>query len=104
MVQIIISENRNWGYVMIAGYLASKGYKIQRYRIRESVLRLDPDGVEERKRCALHRRVYSVPCPNALWHIDGHHKLIRYSCTVLSNQVFFIKLNFLDGDLLYMVG
>ena len=23
----------------------------------------------------LYRRKYSVPGPNALWHIDGHHKL-----------------------------
>lgn len=23
------------------------------------------------------RRQYSVPCPNALWHIDGDHKLIE---------------------------
>ena len=23
------------------------------------------------------RRRYSVPCPNALWHIDGDHKLIE---------------------------
>lgn len=26
----------------------------------------------------LRRRQYSVPGPNALWHIDGNHKLIRY--------------------------
>ena len=24
------------------------------------------------------RRPYSVPGPNSLWHIDGHHKLIRW--------------------------
>jgi hypothetical protein len=24
------------------------------------------------------RRVYNVPGPNHLWHMDGHHKLIRY--------------------------
>ena len=25
------------------------------------------------------RRVYQVPGPNALWHLDGHHKLIRWN-------------------------
>lgn len=35
-------------------------------------------GVEQRKKSALKRRVYSVPGPNALWHMDGNHKLIRY--------------------------
>uniref|UniRef100_A0A1X7VPV4 Integrase core domain-containing protein n=1 Tax=Amphimedon queenslandica TaxID=400682 RepID=A0A1X7VPV4_AMPQE len=26
----------------------------------------------------LHRPVYRVPCANALWHIDGHHKHIKW--------------------------
>ena len=30
----------------------------------------------------IYRRKYSVPCPNALWHIDGNHKLIRYRFVV----------------------
>ncbi|TFK84419.1 hypothetical protein K466DRAFT_553601 [Polyporus arcularius HHB13444] len=28
------------------------------------------------------RRVYSVPYPNYLWHIDGHHKLIRWGIVI----------------------
>ncbi|CAI8036798.1 hypothetical protein GBAR_LOCUS20618, partial [Geodia barretti] len=24
------------------------------------------------------RRPYSVPGPNSLWHIDGHHKCVRW--------------------------
>ena len=31
---------------------------------------------------ALHRRQYNVPSPNALWHIDGNHKLIRWRFVV----------------------
>ncbi|KIO17819.1 hypothetical protein M407DRAFT_49449, partial [Tulasnella calospora MUT 4182] len=27
---------------------------------------------------AIVRRSYYVPFPNSLWHIDGHHKLIRW--------------------------
>jgi len=30
----------------------------------------------------IHRRVYSVPGPNALWHIDGNHRLIRWRLVV----------------------
>ena len=26
----------------------------------------------------IRRRVYSVPCPNYVWHIDGNHKLVRW--------------------------
>ena len=30
----------------------------------------------------VYRRKYSVPTPNALWHIDGNHKLTRYRFVV----------------------
>lgn len=29
-----------------------------------------------------HRRIYNVPGPNALWHIDSNHKLIRWRLVV----------------------
>jgi hypothetical protein len=42
---------------------------------------VDPQGTLLRalEMNVIHRRVYSVPSPLALWHIDGNHKLIRYS-------------------------
>ena len=33
-------------------------------------------------RRVLKRRVYQVECPNALWHLDGYHKLIRWRIVV----------------------
>jgi len=30
----------------------------------------------------IQRRVYSVPGPNALWHLDGNHKLIRWGLVI----------------------
>ncbi|KAF8800927.1 hypothetical protein BYT27DRAFT_7042469, partial [Phlegmacium glaucopus] len=30
----------------------------------------------------LERRSYQVPRPNALWHIDGHHKLIAWGIVI----------------------
>ena len=30
----------------------------------------------------IYRRVYSVPGPNYLWHIDGNHKLIKYRIVI----------------------
>ena len=44
--------------------------------------RVDPLGIEYRLRRSLHRREYRVPHPNALWHIDGYHKLIRWRMVV----------------------
>ena len=63
-------------YVM--GYLQSCGLRIQRYRIAASLARVDGLGRALRRREAIQRRKYSVARPNALWHCDGHHKLINW--------------------------
>ena len=74
---------------MMDGHLRAQGIVVQRERIRESLRRTDPAGVILRQRLALLRRAYHVPhpnplWPNALWHIDGNHKLIRsVHCTTL---------------------
>ena len=70
------------GQKTLAGYLQSQAYHIQRWRIRESMLRVDPWGVEQRMRRILHRRKYKVRSPNSLWHIDGNHKLIRWRIVI----------------------
>lgn len=45
-------------------------------RVRDSLRRVDPIGTEMRAIAnrTLRRRQYSVPAPNAMWHIDGNHK------------------------------
>lgn len=68
----------NIGIRMVKGLLQSKGHRVQKERIRQSLLRTDPIGVMQRWSVAVRRRRYNVHSPLALWHIDGHHKLIRY--------------------------
>ena len=70
------------GHKTLEGHLKSQGHHIQRWSIRESILRVDPWGVEQRSKRVLHRRTYSVASPNSLWHIDGLHKLIRWRIVV----------------------
>lgn len=67
------------GYRSVLGYLRSRGMRVQEYRARESMRRVDPAGVLFRKLCTtfVNRRQYSVRAPKALWHVDGYHKLIR---------------------------
>ena len=65
----------NCGQKSFEGYLINIGLRVQRRRIRGTLQAVDPYGVRNRLRQALHRRQYSVPMPNSLWHIDGHHKL-----------------------------
>lgn len=66
------------GEKTLSGRLRSQNIVVQRERIRHSLQRVDPDGVRARCRSILHRRRYHVPSPNALWHLDGYHKLIRW--------------------------
>lgn len=55
--------------------------KLQRCRIRQSIRRVDHEGLNDRRSLLnrrVQRRVYSSPFPHFLWHIDGNHKLIRW--------------------------
>lgn len=70
------------GQKTLAGHLSTLGYRIQRYKIRDSLYRVDPWGVQLRSRRLLHRRKYRVAGPNSLWHIDGNHKLVRWRIVV----------------------
>lgn len=76
VVKEITSLFPNGGEKTVSGRLKSYEILIKRERVREALRRVDPLGVRARCRSVLHRRVYSVPSPNALWHIDGYHKLI----------------------------
>ena len=71
-------EHPGIGIRMIKGYLQSHGYRVQRERIRQSLLRTDPIGIVQRWQQTVKRRHYNVKYPLSLWHIDGNHKLIRY--------------------------
>lgn len=70
------------GEKLIHGRLRAQGVHVQRQRVRESLRRVDPSGIQARIRRVLHRRAYEVDSPNALWHLDGHHKLIPWRIVV----------------------
>ena len=50
---------------------------VQRSRTRQSIHRVK--GVQSQLHPPIQRRVYSVTGPNALWYLDGNHKLIRWN-------------------------
>ena len=70
------------GQKQIAGHLSTLGYRIQRFKIRDNLYRVDPWGVQLRSCRLLHRRKYKVASPNSLWHIDGNHKLVRWRIVI----------------------
>ena len=77
----ILQQFPKTGYKRMIGYLLARGYRVQEKRVQETMRRVDPEGFIERSISLniIQRRIsrYFVPCPMALWHIDGHHKLIR---------------------------
>lgn len=58
------------------------GLRLQKRRIRESIDRVDPFGSALRNYTTTQCRIYEVSRPNALWHMDGHHKLIRWGFVI----------------------
>ena len=72
----------NIGERRLLGALRCRDIRVQRRRVRNCLRRIDPIGTALRWRPVIYGRKYSVPCPNALWHIDGNHKLIRYRFVV----------------------
>lgn len=61
----------------MAGYLRSAGVNVTRNRIRACLSQIDPIGTAQRWSTSIKRRIYSVPGPLALWHMDAHLKLSR---------------------------
>ena len=80
IVRNILTEFPNCGYKRMTGFLSSRGFRVQQERIRKAMQTVDPEGIILRtlQLNVVNRRHYSVYSPLALWHIDTHHKLIRY--------------------------
>ena len=70
------------GLHYVIGSLRDSGLRIQRSRVLDSIHRVDPLGTVLRQHASIHRRQYAVSRPNALWHMDGHHKLIRWGIVI----------------------
>ena len=67
IIASIIQLSPNSGEVMVRGALRARQIKIQRWRIRSSLIRVDPERSRRRQRLRIERRVYRVPGPNSLW-------------------------------------
>lgn len=96
-VRVIKRDHPNAGLVYLTGHLRSRGIFVQRQRVVNALQTVDPDGVAERLHLAIAHREYSVPCPNFMWHLDGHHKLINWKLVIhacvdgFSRAIFFFN-------------
>ena len=87
------------GQNYVGGHLRSLGLRIQRSRVRKSIARVDPQNTALRWGLVVSRRTYHVPWPNSLWHLDGHHSMIRWKIVIhgcidgFSRRVIFLRCN-----------
>ncbi|KAJ7379552.1 hypothetical protein OS493_015347 [Desmophyllum pertusum] len=98
-VQRIMTNFPRSGFKTIEGCLVSQGVRVQRWRLRNAIKRVDPIGRRLRSMHTIRRRVYNVRSPLALWHMDGNHKLIRWRFVVhgcidgYSRSVVYLNCN-----------
>jgi len=85
------------GEPFMSGYFRSLGMHVQRWRIRAAINRVDPRNTALRWGALVSRRRYFVQWPNSLWHIDGHHSLIKWKfvihgcCDGKSRKIMFMR-------------
>ncbi len=88
VIRLYKAKRPNSGIRYLIGFLRSHGIRIQKSRLYQSLNRVDGLGHALRQQTAIKRREYYSSRPNALWHCDGHHKLIMWG---------FVIHGFIDG-------
>ena len=97
VVRDIKAKHPNDGEVMMQAHLLSCGIYVKRAQLRQAIHHVDPLNVALRRLKTVQRRQYMVKGPNAIWHIDGHHKLIRWRMVIhggvdrYSRMIVFLK-------------
>jgi hypothetical protein len=76
LIRELKKKHPDSGIQYIIGYLHRHGIHMQHHRVVHSLHQVDQLGQVLRDRRVKRRRKYYVKRPNALWHMDGHHKLI----------------------------
>ena len=75
LIQGYSKDHPNRGESTLLSHLARDNILATRQRVRDSIHRVDPEGVADRRSMRIQRVRYSVPGPHHVWHIDGNHKL-----------------------------
>lgn len=99
LVKSLLHDFPNCGIRRMKGLLLAQGVRVQWDRVRQTLWRTDPAGIILRsiQLNIVSRRHYSVPGPRALWHLDGHHKLIRWGIVThgcvdgYSRRIMFLR-------------
>lgn len=66
------------GRGIVHGALVARGIRIPQARLRSALRQVDPEGVQRRQKTVRKKRIYHNRRPDAVYHIDGNHKLCEY--------------------------
>lgn len=88
----IKESHSSCGEVMIQGHLLHNGIKVPREMLRAAIHRVDHTNTMNRHSSVIRRRVYTTPHPNAVWHLDGNHKMIRWRLVIHAGVDGFSRL------------
>ena len=91
-IHSIKQDHPNDGEVLLQGHLLRQGIRIPRHTLRSAIHHVDHINIVARKRSVVQHRIYSVPHPTHIWHIDGHHKLIRWHFVIHGAVDFHAQL------------
>ena len=78
--------------------------RVAKERVRCTLKRLDPEGVKERSRNVIKRRVYETFGPNDVYHIDGNDKLKKWGFCIhrcvdgFSRKLLWLKVATTNND------
>src|SRR5262249_43465352 len=83
VVYRILQDFPSAGYHYVWGQLRAMQLLVSKDRVRSAIHRLDPTMSLVRSFCSpITHAPYSVPGPMSVWHIDGHHKLIKFGFVI----------------------
>ena len=82
LVQHFCTIKPQSGLWYLSGSMNHHGLQIQWQCIAESLRRVDPLGRALQQHTTICHPQYKVSHQNALWHIDGHHKLIHWGIII----------------------
>jgi hypothetical protein len=70
------------GLTYMIGFLRSHGLRVQKWRVQLALRRVDGLGQLLHNHEAINHQKYTFPRSNYLWHLDGHHKLIKWGIVI----------------------
>ena len=105
IINELTTSRSHVGYRQMSEILNLK-YNIQvaKERVRKCLKDVDPEGVEERSKHVIKRRIYETKGPNDVYHIDGNDKLKKWGFCIhgcvdgFSRKLMWLKVASTNND------